>query len=410
MEDYSVVKPYTGPIPEFSRSPTPDDSPNVTATAGRKRKQAAVTGHNRSSSNQAPMYEQTSSPIAGPSHKRQKTQALRDTPTRQRGSYHGESLASGSASVSRGIKNEMPVDNLAQEPFDINANAGDPLAGEDYGTDVFEADRESMNLSLDPSSPGMMGPGPSPAEGLSIPDLRNLLPDFPLQSVERNPSVAAGLSTNATNSAFPTPQQQQYPQFSMPNPQTRFPPGCTQEGAVARDDPHGVWYYDPHDTCQIRLGHRHDMDGGVWFTNELGVTQSLLAMRRTEGIGFMLGVATAAEHILNLEGTRYLAHNGGSIDPRALMRQAARIVHDNVPAEVLDRENFRVPEVADVSRLSQTNSRLPPGHFYDPFHRRVVPYDMSGRSDTQVGRQGGGAAGRGAPSRQGTGPPGAETS
>lgn len=385
----------------------------ATNTTGRKRKQAAATAHHRSSRIQTPVSEQASSPVAGPSRKRQKTQSLMNTSTHQGNLNQVQGLTSGSPSAPRGFANDVPpLNNIPQEPVNIdsnaNASAGDPFAEANYDIDAFEADRESSYLSLDPISPGMMGHDVSPAQVSNIPDLRNLLPDIPLQSIERHQSVATGPGTNATNSVLPTPQQQHFPQFGMPNPPARFPPGCTQAGAVARDDPHGVWYYDPHDNCQIRLGHRHDMDGGVWFTNELGVTQSLLAMRQTEGIGFLLGAATTAESILNRDGTRYLAGDGASrIDPRALMRQITRVVHDNVPAEVLDRENFKVPDVNEVYRLSETNSRLPAGQFYDPFHRRVVQYDVSGSSETQGGGQGGGAAGSSRPSRQGTGPPGA---
>lgn len=358
------------------------------------------------------MYEQAGSPIAGPSRKRHQTQSLKDTPTRQGGlgQGQGQGLASSLPSVLLGNTNYVPGIRFSQDPFDVNLNADELLAGTSDDMGAFQEEMASGNLSLDLSSPGMMGSGASPVQSSSIPDLRALLPDFPLQSIEGHQPVAMGSGTNATNSAFPTPQQQKNLQLGLLHPQARFPPGCTQAGAVARDDPYGVWYYDPHDNCQIRLGHRHDMDGGVWFTNELGVTQSMLAMQQTEGIGFLLGVATAAEHILNVDGARYLANDGGNINPRALMRQAARIVHDNVPAEVLDRESFKIPEVADVYRLSQTNSCLPAGHFYDPFHRRMVQYDISGPSETQGGGRGGGAAGSSRSSRQGTGAPGSATS
>lgn len=355
------------------------------------------------------MSEMASSPVAGPSHKRQKTQPLRDTPTRQ-GNYsgQGQSLASGLPSGFLGSASDVPQQTFPQSSFDFNTNfkEEDPFAEANGGMPAFQAGSVSRNLSIDPGSPGMLGPGASPAIGSNIPDVRTLLPDFPIQSVERHQSVATGAGTNATNSAFPTPQQQQNPQFGVS--QALFPQGYTLAGAVARDvKNNGVWYFDPHDNCPIRLGHRHDMDGGVWFTNELGVTQSLLAMQHTEGIGFLLGVATTFEYIMNMEGTRHVAGLRDRIDPRALMRQAARIVHDNVPSEVLDRESFRVPQVADVSRLSETNRNLPAGHFYDPFHRRVVQYDISGGSGAQGGGEGGSAAGSRRPSRQGTGPPGA---
>lgn len=360
------------------------------------------------------MSEMANSPFAGPSHKRQKTQPLRNTPALQGNSGQGQSLASGLPSglpsAFPGSASDVPQHTFPQSSFDFNTNfkQEDPFPEANDGIPAFQADSASRNLSIDPSSPDMLGPGASPALGSNLPDVHTLLPDFPIQSVERHQSVATGAGTNATNSALPTPQQQQNPQFGVPNSQPLFPRGYTQAGAVARDDKnHGVWYFDPHDNCPIRLGHRHDMDGGVWFTNELGVTQSLLAMRHTEGIGFLLGVATTFEYIMNMEGTRHVAGLRDRIDPRALMRQAARIVHDNVPAEVLDREKFRVPEVADVSRLSETNRSLPAGHFWDPFHGRVVQYDISGWSGPQGGGQGGGAARSSRPSRQGTGPPGA---
>jgi hypothetical protein len=50
----------------------------------------------------------------------------------------------------------------------------------------------------------------------------------------------------------------------------------------------------------------------------------------------------------------------------------------------------------------ETNRRLPAGNFYDPFHRRIVEYDMSGRAGTRGAGQGDGAAGSSRPSRQGT--------
>lgn len=423
-QDYSAIKAYVGPIPEFSKSPSPEDNPNPIPNAGRKRKQAVGTASTRSSSIQAPVYEQARSPIAGPSHKRHQTRSLRETPIRQGGLGQGQRLASGLPSVPLGNTSYIPGDRFSQQPFEGNSNADDPLAGAsgDMGAfegAAFEGETASRNLSLDPSRPEVMGSGSSSAQSSSIPNVRDLLPDLPIQSIEGPQSFATGSATNATNSAFPPPQQQQYPQPGLPNPQARFPPGCTEAGAVARDDPVGVWYFDPHDDCQIRLGHRHDMNGGVWFTNELGVYQSLMAMRQTEGIGFLLGVATAAEVILNGGVARHLTENGGNINPRALMSEAARIVQDHVPAQVLDRESFRAPEVADVLRLSQTNSSLPADRFYDPFHRRTVRYDIPGSSATQGGshgrgsaggHQGGGSAGNSRASRQGTRAPGRSTS
>lgn len=322
----------------------------------------------------------------------------------------GQGLASGFLSGPSGSTDNVLGDRIPQEPFDVNANASDPFAGMNYGVDALESDPASRNIGLDPSSPGMMGTGASHAQSSDLPDIRTLLPDYPIRSIERHQSIATGSGTNATNSALQTPQQQQFSPLGASNPQPPFPPGYTRAGAVARDDPYGVWYFNPHDTCTIPLGHRHDMDGGVWFTNETSVTMSLLAMQRTEGIGFLLGVASTAELILNLERRRDLGIAGPNIDPRALMRQITQIVNDNLPAEFLDRDSFQVPSVTDIERLRGVNRRLPAGRFYDPFHRRVVQYDMPGHSETQGGGQGGGAASSSRPSRQGSGDPGAGTS
>lgn len=336
---------------------------------------------------------------------------MRDTPTHHGSSIQGRGVPSGLPSGPSGGIDDVLGDRIPQEPFDLDASANDILANINYGTDDWGVGEASRNFSLDPSSPGMMGPGVSPAEDSIIPDVRDLIPDFPIRSIERHESIATGPGTNATNSAFPTPQQQHFPQFGMSDPPPPpFPPGFTREGAVARDDPYGVWYFDPHDTCQIRLGHRHDMDGGVWFNNEMLVTQSFLAMQRTECIGFMLGVSTAVEQILNLDARGYLANAGQSIEPRALMEKIADIVLGHVPREFLDSERFQVPQVEAIRRLSETNSRLPAGQFHDVFHRRAAQYNMSGPSGNQGGGQGGGAAGSSRPPRQGTGPPGAGSS
>lgn len=471
MEYYSIIKPYTGPIPQFSRSPTPEDSPVMTGPrrSDRKRKQPVAAAQNRSSSTQAPASERASSPIAEPSRKIRKIEPKRDTSTHQEEASVSEDASSpvagpsrkrqepmrddsphhGGASVSERARNpfsspsdkrQKPMrdtpthhesliqgqglvpgflsgsldnagsvlgDTIPQGPFDVNANGSDVFAGMNYGMGAFALDPASRHLSLDPSSPGMMGSGAFAAQGSIIPGAHDLLPDLPLQSIEEHESIATGAGTNATNSAFPTPQQQQSLQFGMPNVQGRLPPGYTRAGAQARDEPYGVWYFNPHDKCRIPMGHRHDMDSGVYFSSEECVYQSLMAMKNTEGIGFLLGVAKTAELILNSQGRSHLDNAGPIyIDPSALMLQITQIVNNHLPLQLLDRETFRVPAVSDIQRLSERNSHLPAGHSFDPFHRRDVPYDMPGTSGTQGGGQGEGAAGSSWPSRQGSLHPG----
>lgn len=289
---------------------------------------------------------------------------------------------------------------------DFNDNLGDGFDWENYGTGALE-DPTLRNLSLEPCSPGVMLGGTSLDQGPNLPHYLNLFRDIPVQSVETHRSVAPrGSSTNATNSAFPTPAplQQQHPHPGLlPNPQDLYPPGYSRNGATARDDPYGVWYFDPHDGCQIRMGHRHDMDGGVWFTSEGSVTMSLLETSRTEGIGFLLGVATAAQRILNMDGVRYFDGPGGrrGINPQNVMRQAAAIVREHVPEEVLDEDSFVIPDEMEIRNLSEMNRSLPAGTYYDPFHRRAVQYDLPGGSGSQGVGQEESAPG---PSRQRDGP------
>ncbi|KAK2598580.1 hypothetical protein N8I77_011980 [Diaporthe amygdali] len=370
-----LIQPYTGPIPEFPRSPTSEESPEPVSSTNRKRKRAVETAQARSSSVQASVHQGSNSPIAGSSHQCQQAQPPHDTATGH--GVQSQALASGSPSAPPASTNDTPGNKFLKEPFGIDVDAGDPFAEINYGMDVFEAGTAAEDFSLDPDDPNLIGPA-SPGQGSSIPDVRTLLPDTPLQSIEGHQSATAGGSNNA-NSAYLATQQ---PGF--PGPQLQFPPGCTHRGAVARADPFGVWYFDPHDSCQIRLGHRHEMDGGVYFTNDIGVVQSMLAMHQTEAAGFMLGVAMAAEHLL----TNNDNNDAGGVQHQALMRRAAQIVYNNIPADMRDSLRLAVPEPDVVRRLSEMNRRLPPGHFHDPFQNRVVRYDMARDSEAQDGAQG----------------------
>lgn len=351
------------------------------------------------------MYEQANSPIAGPSRKRQKTQALEDASYLQ--GWSGESRDKGLISPGELLPdmNDVRAEGTPAPLSDFNDNLGGDFDWENFGSSGLEDDPALRNLSLEPCSPGVMLAGTSLDQGPNLPHYLNLFRDIPVQSVETHRSVAPrGSSTNATNSAFPTPtprqQQQQNPPLGLlPNLQDLYPPGYSRNGATARDDPYGVWYFDPHDGCQIRMGHRHDMDGGVWFTSEGSVTMSLLATSHTEGIGFLLGVATAAQRILNMDGVRYFDGPDGRrmINPQNVMRQAAAIVREHVPEEILDEESFAVPDEMEIRNLSETNRSLPAGTYFDPFHRRAVQYDMPGGSGSQGVGQEEGAPG---PSRQ----------
>lgn len=421
-----MVPAYTGPIPDFTPSPEPEQSSqpttssSSTAAAGRKRKQPVARARTRSAATHTPMNqtsvfwqqtpanqtstsEQPGSPAAGPSRKRARTQA--PIPSVEGGAGEGN-VPHGGMNNNNNVRGEANQPGLF-DPID--------LLGDDFN--MPEEDPALRNASLQPTSPGDLLPKDNDNDDNNAdeaPALLNYLdihPNVPLQSIERHRSIApggggvGGAFTSAPNSGFPTPQQQQQPGLAPPaNLSSRplWPAPYSHRGAVARDDPYGVWYFDPHDTCQIHLGHRHDFDGGVWFTSETSVWMSFMAMQHTEGIGFMLGVAAAASQVLNTEqGARYFGGgnlNRGAIDPRVLMQQAARVVREHVPPEVLDQERFGVPDPTDVALLATTNRRLPAGNFYDPFHRRVVGYDMTGRG---VGIQnvggGGGQQGDGAP-------------
>lgn len=437
-----MVPPYMGPIPEFTPEPEGEESPQPTSSSsGRKRRQPVAPTRIRSSSNihtpmnqtsaywqqtpanQTPASEQQpGSPVAGPARKRART--LAPMPSIEGSGGPDEGHAQYSMNDNNNVREAANQPGLF-DPID--------LIGDDF--DMLE---EDPALRREPNSPGMLLPDDddedsnnNAGEAPALPNYLDIHPNMPIQSIERHRSIAPGGggagagagvgNNNAPNSVAPTPpqlqqlqmlqqrqnlnrpQQQQRQQaagFAPPpaNPQALYPQPHSWRGAVARDDPFGVWYFNPHETCQIWLGHRHDFDGGVWFTSEACVWMSLMAMQQTEGIGFMLGVATAASQALNSEGGRYF--EGRGVDPQDLMEQAARMVREHVPRDVLDENTFRVPDPADIAGLMTTNRRLPPGNFFDPFHRRVVQYDFSGRG---AGIQGGGGNGG---QQQGVGAPG----
>ncbi|KAK7739890.1 hypothetical protein SLS53_005483 [Cytospora paraplurivora] len=155
----------------------------------------------------------------------------------------------------------------------------------------------------------------------------------------------------------------------------QFPPGCTAARVINRDI-HGVWYYNPHDSCQIALGHRHDFDGGIHFINELSLVQTLLSMHKKEGIGFLLGLAAAQR-----------------LQPYSTPQQMTDWARMAVPAEFGSQMVATAPNPEIVAQVPEINRRLPANHFFEPFTNRVVQYNMpagislEGEKRTAAGNQ-----------------------
>ncbi|ROW18422.1 hypothetical protein VPNG_00460 [Cytospora leucostoma] len=174
----------------------------------------------------------------------------------------------------------------------------------------------------------------------------------PAQSLQQVELAQASQASYAPQAAQAMPVQQPGVTLQV------FPPGCTEDGALDYDL-YGRWYGDPHDSCQIPLRHRHDFDGGIHFRNELSVAQTLLAMHKKEGIGFLLGLGAAQ---------RLQPHD----DPQ----QMADLAHMTVPAEFGAQTEVTAPGPEIFAQVPEINRKLPANHHWEPYTKRVVRYNL----------------------------------
>lgn len=311
-----------------------------------------------------------------------------------------------------------------QQPYG-GSNANHGLAGSEAqlghaGASVSKQTDIGDNTSLTSGlGLGQNTLGHSSGQAPNASDLSDFLADIPVQSIEQQQQATpaaqpiqadAGVWDNASSAdnmpdhQLPAghaggqqPARQTAPLHPHPPPNPAahncYPPGCTASSAVLQDA-HGVWYYDPHDSCHIALGHRHDMDGGVHFSGDMSLTQTFLAMQQKEAIGFLLGLATA-HTILQCNG-------GGSINSSQsqlaqqeglLLQQAADIAQGSIPLEMQERGvRVTVPRPEMIRQLCEINRVLPEGNFFEPFTNRVVQYDLPYGFAFRDGKQGNAAA------------------
>lgn len=401
-----MVNTHTGPIPQFSKSPTAEASPGPSSRAQQKGKQGARRSEGTPSRAQDPVVGSTSKSNPTTSVQSQQTQIFG-------GKTHGSS-SSQSQNLTSNLANDMSDGIIRQQLANPNNTSGGDFFGLNASrTGLASGDFDFYNLDF---SNGGFTRGSSQEPGVSHADLMptfpgrqeapqqadrgsnvnqglartgpqagnhnagaSLLANVPVPSVERQLSAtptatvqgAQASTGHGTSSNSPGHQQPAQPRAAASN--TEFPPGYTATNAVYRDT-HGVWYYDHHDSCYISLGHRHDWDGGIYFSGDLSVTQSFSTMHQQEGIGFLLGLAAAqALH--------------GTWPSQERLQAAAEIARGTVPEEIQRRTSVTVPSTEIVQRLMDVNGQLPGNHYYEPFTNRVVQYNMPAGLASQNGKQ-----------------------
>ncbi|KUI58668.1 hypothetical protein VP1G_05977 [Cytospora mali] len=422
---WGVVETYKGPVPQFTGSPALDAIPGPSSSAQQKGKQVFRPSEASSSPAQVSALDTVNNFIPMTSAQYEQAQPFGGVTAGPTG--HGQNMASSLPSMANNT-GDMGGNFYLQPPANPSSTSVGDHSGIDtsgtrmtrgnvdidsfdfFAADFFDPGRPIPELSKANSTtaaPQNLGAGHADLEAMHSgqhgatqqgatqqADLNNLFANTPIQSVEQQqqPDIAAAqgiqASTgNATN--FDMPSHQQPDQAAQTVPHTGFPPGYTAANAAVRDD-HGVWYYDPHDNCRIALGHRHDMNGGVHFSGSLSLAQSFAAMHRTEGIGFLLGLA-AAQELQGITGA-----------PMNMLKEVTEIARDAVPDDHRRRMTPPKPEI--VQRLTNINQQLPENQYYEPFTNQVAEYTMPAGYASRIGRQGEGATGN--RYNQGAGPSG----
>ncbi|ROV93424.1 hypothetical protein VMCG_08381 [Cytospora schulzeri] len=413
---WGMIDTYKGPMPQFSESPTTEFTQGPSTRAQQKGKQAARRSEGTPSRTQDLVTGPTSNfNLNASAQRQQQTQTFGDATAGPSSTSGGDffglnasstGLASGDLDFcSFNFPNDEFTRGSPQVPSVSNAEFLGMLPGQQgapqkaaRGSNVnqgFSGNTIQMGNTAHtgafsqtsfgnetPSTSGV-GLGVKIGDGFGqttdVSDSINLLANVPIPSVERQlpatPATVHGFQANIGNDTISnTPGQQQQPPAQVQAAFiSQFPPGYTATNHMFRDT-HGVWYYDPHDSCTIALGHRHDWDGGVYFSGDLGVTQSFSNMNEQEGIGFLLGLAAAQA-----------LHAAGPSQERLFA--ATELARGALPEGTQGREGVTVPSPEIVQRLMAVNRELPGNYYYEPFTNRVVQYDMPAGLAAQNGKQ-----------------------
>lgn len=269
----SLVSTHTGPIPQFSKSPSMEASPGPTPGAQKKGKRSEVMP-SRAQASVAGSYNNLNPTTSA---QRQQTQAFG-------GMTLGPSSQGKKQSLASNTENEMGSDNLRQQPANPSTTSGDDFFGLNaLTTGLASDDLDFSNFDFsngDHTRGTSQGPGVSQAglvanllgqqdtskqavggsnanqghaktgtqTGNVNPDV-NMLANVPVPSIERQLSATPAATAqgaqsrigHVTSPNMPGNQQPDQPAQPQAASNPPYPPGYTETNAVYRDT-HGVWY------------------------------------------------------------------------------------------------------------------------------------------------------------------------
>lgn len=150
------------------------------------------------------------------------------------------------------------------------------------------------------------------------------------------------------------------------------PLGCSVEN-TAYTDRSGWWYSGYHDGwCRIPHEHRHNYDGGVYFSSYSSFTQNIYDEQNDHITGFLLGLCHQLQ-TQQLEGAPMCLHQSCE----EARRVAQQLVDTCLPeAHGLRQGPLSQPHPVVIRLLHDLNDRLPEGYVYDPISQRVVQYEL----------------------------------
>ncbi|KAJ4407828.1 hypothetical protein N0V82_009839 [Gnomoniopsis sp. IMI 355080] len=400
-----TIQPYNGPIPIF---PTPTPHPSQTHAAGFQAtmdsaRQVDQYGQNNLEGRQETnnhftqhAYTSAQSPMVDPEYHGQQYVEDGNMFTHGPGSPYNFSAFLGNSSDCQpttidDIFNPTLGSSIAGETDGVTNNY-QPVALAGIGTQFSQIPQWTQTAPSPSIQPRFSGYAShlDPQLGQAIPSLEKTLlnspaPDHLLsgEHVDRllkgpgprlerlnyaEDPTEFGLAVNVGQTMVHGDAQDQNAHANLP----RDPQGCSIENTTYTDRS-GWWYTGHHDGwCRIPHEHRHNYDGGVYFSNYDSYTQNIYTEQNDHVTGFLLGLChqMQTQHPV---GEAMCLHRS--------CEEARRVAQQLVDASLPEGHGLRQaplsqPHPVVIRLLHDLNGRLPEGYVYDPISQRVVPYEL----------------------------------